>query len=484
MNLSNFWDASKIRTQHDQIKNIFFYRVCGMGMGTCAKIVKEAGYSVEGADYEFFPPMSTYLKETGITCVPMERVDQAYLAQFDLIVVGNSIKGGGPDALLIEGSGTPFTSFPCLLGELVLAQRRVVGIAGTHGKTTTSYYLVQMLESLGLKPGYLIGGVLDDRASSMLGNKDDVFVIESDEYDSAYFQKFSKFRQYNIKDLILTSLEFDHADIFDSVEDIEEQFYPILGQVQKIVGNHAYPSVQKVMKKASELEHNLALFPFGEKDSSGPQFMNWDGENCEFRVFFRQQWEVFKTNINGEQNLLNITACIKYFEGEAQFSVEQVKQAVSQLRNVKRRQEIRGKYQNAIVVDDFAHHPTSMELTIDCVGQKFPDRKMIVVVEPVTSTARSNAFQESFPSVFHKADQVLIANPGIDTNAKQFENLDYNRLAIDIDRSGIPAEVFQDLDPLLEKIKSLTVEKSVLLVCSNRTVLGLWKSDFVNQLNL
>ena len=219
MNLTNKLDYSDLKKIQKDIKRVFFYRVCGTGMGAAACLLKEKGYEVEGGDTNFYPPMSTYLESTGIPLHKLEKIDQEFLKSFDLIVVGNVVPNGSPDARLIEELGVNFSSFPTAIGALVLSDVNVIGIAGTHGKTTTTYFATQIFENLKADPGYLIGGVMVGRPSSKLGNGK-YFFIESDEYDSAYFEKISKFRSYAIDNLILTSLEYDHADIFASVEAI------------------------------------------------------------------------------------------------------------------------------------------------------------------------------------------------------------------------------------------------------------------------
>ena len=231
MNLANRLDYSALKKLQKDIKRVFFYRVCGTGMGAAACLLKEKGFAVEGGDTNFYPPMSTYLESTGIPLHKLDNINQEFLKTFDLIVVGNVIPNGGPDAKLIEESGVKFASFPTSIGALVLSEVNVIGIAGTHGKTTTTYLATQMFENMNANPGYLIGGVMEGRPSSRLGSGK-YFFIESDEYDSAYFEKISKFRSYSLDNMILTSLEYDHADIFGSVEEIKDQFRAAIPHIE------------------------------------------------------------------------------------------------------------------------------------------------------------------------------------------------------------------------------------------------------------
>jgi UDP-N-acetylmuramate: L-alanyl-gamma-D-glutamyl-meso-diaminopimelate ligase len=189
MNLENLLvDNELIEYLEKKVKKIFFYRICGTGMGAAACLLQEAGYEISGADLSFSPPMSTYLESTGIECLALDEMTDEKLNDYDLIIVGNSVPRHSDYAKQIERCGVKFTSFPEIIGKAILKNKKVIGVAGTHGKTTTTYFMTQMLEKLNQKPGYLIGGILDDAPPSRLGEK--YFVIESDEYDSAYFKKF------------------------------------------------------------------------------------------------------------------------------------------------------------------------------------------------------------------------------------------------------------------------------------------------------
>jgi UDP-N-acetylmuramate: L-alanyl-gamma-D-glutamyl-meso-diaminopimelate ligase len=470
------WNQEQISLHKNKIKKVFFYRISGMGMGTCATLFKEAGYDVAGCDLAFYPPMGDYLKKVGITCFTMNEVSDSLLKNYDLIVVGNSVSKDTPDARLIESCGIPYSSFPCVLGELILKERVVVGIAGTHGKTTTTYYLAQMLAHMGEDPGYLVGGVLTDREAAALG-KSKYFVIESDEYDSSYFHKFSKFRLYNIKELILTALEYDHADIFKDMRDIEIQFEFILKNLKGFVYNSDYTSAQFLAKQFAALS-STAPIRYGLKDPAGPLDIHTQEGKTTFKLEVAGKLEEFETNIIGAQNILNMSGCILFCLKEG-FHLAQVKKAVKNLLNVKRRQELRGTYKKAIVVEDFAHHPTAIELTLDAIKKTYKNLPIHVVFEAVTSTARSDAFQQAFVDSFAGTASVIVANPQLPTNASQFGNLNYGLLAQDLSERGIYAKEVKDLASLRMEIDKLAEKEGIVLILGNRTILGLWESDFV-----
>jgi UDP-N-acetylmuramate: L-alanyl-gamma-D-glutamyl-meso-diaminopimelate ligase len=331
-------------------------------MGAAACLLQEAGYEISGADLSFSPPMSTYLESTGIECLALDEMTDEKLNDYDLIIVGNSVPRHSDYAKQIERCGVKFTSFPEIIGKAILKNKKVIGVAGTHGKTTTTYFMTQMLEKLNQKPGYLIGGILDDAPPSRLGEK--YFVIESDEYDSAYFQKISKFRLYEINQLLLTSLEFDHADIFDTVEDIEAEFEEAFkGGIVSVTADATYPSIQKLAKKYAS--KNWQLY----NDGKSPTIIEESSTKTIFSVQLGDETSTFETNVIGFHNILNITACIKLLYQEG-FRTADLSQAVSTLGLVKRRQEYRGLYKDAVVIDDFAHHPRAISLTIDAIRQK------------------------------------------------------------------------------------------------------------------
>ncbi|MDH4467599.1 MAG: Mur ligase family protein [Bacteriovoracaceae bacterium] len=479
MNLQNFWNNESLAKHKSEVKKIFFYRISGMGMGTTATLFKDQGYQVAGCDMQFYPPMGDYLKKRAIPCFTMEQTNEELLKQYDLIVVGNSVGKGSKDATLIENCGVPFTSFPALLGEYILKEREVVGIAGTHGKTTTTYYMIQVLSGLGLDVGYLVGGVLDDREASKLGSHK-YFIIEADEYDSSYFQKFSKLRLYQIKHLVLSALEYDHADIFPTLKDITNQFLPVAAGLKSFLGNHDYPEAKVVADEFQKFSKSKPAY-YGLEYEGGPYEIEQSEKGSTFKLRIDGKEESFQTNIVGKQNILNLTACILFCVQE-KLPLLKVKEILKNMKNVKRRQEFKGHYGELIVIDDFAHHPTAIKLTLDSVKKLYPNKPVHIIFEAITSTARSDAFQKEFAECFTGADSVLVANPQVPTNATQLKNLDYAKLSQDLNSFGHFSREYKKLEDLRSKIDEWKKTPGILLVLSNRTVLGLWESSFVQEL--
>ncbi len=480
MNLANKLDYSGLKKLQKDIKRVFFYRVCGTGMGAAACLLKEKGFDVEGGDTNYYPPMSTYLESTGIPLHKLDKVDQAFLSKFDLIVVGNVIPNGGADAKMIEESGVKFASFPTSIGALVLSEVNVIGIAGTHGKTTTTYLATQVFENLNALPGYLIGGVMEGRPSSKLGSGK-YFFIESDEYDSAYFEKISKFRSYSIDNLILTSLEFDHADIFASVEAIKDQFRAAIPHIdKKFIFCSDYVAANELFAEFSNGDKDRWI-KYGEKSEVGPKILESSPKGTTFQLRLNKEEYTFETNLIGRHNVANLSAVIIYALSEG-FTRDQIANAIKNLEMVKRRQEVRGIYKDALVIDDFAHHPRAVDLTLDGIITKYPGKKINVIMEPNSATARSAIFQTEFEDSLKRAASVIFTKPTRPTSVKDVGDLDIYKIVEGVKKSGRPGSVVGNLSELMVEIEKITGPENVILILSNGTCLGLWESDFVKNL--
>jgi UDP-N-acetylmuramate: L-alanyl-gamma-D-glutamyl-meso-diaminopimelate ligase len=480
MDLSHLISQEDLIKRRAQIKKVFFYRICGAGMGPAAVLVKQAGFDVHGADSAYYPPMSTFLETTGIPLFKLEEVTPEFLKQYDLIVVGNSVSGKADVARMIEKVGVPFTSFPSALGSLVLKDKNVVGIAGTHGKTTTTYFMTQLLEKLGQNPGYLVGGIIEGREPAKLGDK--YFVIESDEYDSAYFHKISKFRLYELKNMILTSLEYDHADIFASVEKIEDEFRDVIPNMKStLIFNQEYPSAMKLYKEYFGKKTDQKWFLYGAGSEAGPHDVKTFENGSEFTLTWKGEKVPFKSSVVGQHNVLNIASCVLFLLSEG-FKIPDVQKATLEIGMVKRRQEVRGKYKDMVVIDDFAHHPRAITVTLDAIRARFKDKKVITIFEPISATARSAIFQNEFRDSLADSDKVIIAKASIPTTALNGKDLDVDQLAKEISAKGKPTVCVTKLDELRTIIDQFADKDSVLLVLSNRTCLGLWESSFVQEL--
>src|SRR5947208_2846101 len=341
---------------------------CGTFMGGLAALAREAGHRVTGCDANVYPPMSDQLKALGIELIEGYDAGQLGLAP-DLFVVGNAITRGNPLMEAILDAGARYTSGPQWLAEQILAGRHVLAVAGTHGKTGTTSMLAWILEEAGLAPGFLVGGVpLNFGVSARLGSPESPFVIEADEYDTAFFDKRSKFVHYRPRTAILNNLEFDHADIFDDLTAIERQFHHLVRTVPgrgRIVVNAREEALQRVLAMGcwSELQR------FGAKKEE-PGALRARGEPHAFDVLrgslkiARVEWQLL-----GEHNQLNALAAIGAAE-HAGVAPEAAGKALAAFRNVRRRLELRGVAAGVSVYDDFAHHPTAMRTTLEGLRKK------------------------------------------------------------------------------------------------------------------
>lgn len=477
MNLKNYLSIDKLNKNN--FKKIFFYRICGTGMGAAACLLKEAGFQVEGADSMFYPPMSTYLERSGINYYKLSEIDiQSKLKEYDLIVVGNVVAGSSTEARQIEDSAVPFCSFPAAIGAFVLKDKTVIGLSGTHGKTTTTYLGAQVFEALGEDCGYFIGGVMDDRPPSKLG-KSKYFFIESDEYDSAYFEKYSKFQSYCINKLVITSLEYDHADIFSSIEDIKNEFRNVIPKVDSVIGCLGWSEIENLKKEFNKLSTEISWIGYGPGNT---KIIEESEMGVKFELTSMNETHIFKTNVIGLHNIYNLSAIIEVALSFG-FSPLSIQNSLSNLQMVKRRQEFKGKFQGAICIDDFAHHPTAVIETIKAIKVKYPNKKINVFLEPGSATARSDIFQKEFLSSLLGASMCTIIKPSRPTTAKNHGDLNVELIKVELCNKGIDTIVVTDLDSLLLRLKGHSNEHVVNLVMSNGACLGLWSSDFAKNLS-
>lgn len=461
MNLQNVKNLKDL--QEKKYKKIFFYRICGTGMGAAACLLKEAGYEVHGIDSMFYPPMSDYLEAMKVSYEKTENFDFKRVSEYDLIVVGNTLSRNHEHARILEESGVDLTSFPEALGALILKNKsKVIGISGTHGKTTTTYLMVQLLRNLGVDTGYLIGGVLEDGPSQSLGGSD-YFVIEADEYDSAYFQKTSKFRHYCLNTQIVTSLEFDHADIFETLQDIEKEFIAVYPTLDQVIAFDEYESIKKL---------------YGDKSNALFYSNNTD------QLTYKESTYHIETNLDAFHNRLNLKACLLYLLSEG-FKWQDLSKACLDLKLVKRRQEFKGAKGMVSLFDDFAHHPRAVSLTINALKSKFSNRNVLAVFDPISATARSRVFESEFIDALANADEVVLLDNKIETTVSFSQNIDLKNMSEQIEKlKKIPSKILDSseaLESLIESKVQNSKQEWVVLIMSNRTALGFWQSKYIES---
>ena len=391
--------------------------ICGTFMGGLAALAREAGHRVTGCDANVYPPMSDQLAALGIELIEGYDAGQLSLAP-DLFVVGNAIVRGNPLLEAVLDANVPYTSGPQWLAENVLARRHVLAVAGTHGKTGTTSMLAWILEQAGLAPGFLVGGVpLNFKVSARLGGAAAPFVIEADEYDTAFFDKRSKFVHYRPRTAILNNLEFDHADIFASLADIERQFHHLVRTVPgqgRIVVNARDDALQRVLGMGcwSDVQR------FGGRKEA-PGMLRARGEPHAFDVLrgglkiARVEWSLL-----GEHNQLNALAAIGAAE-HVGVNPETSARALAEFRNVRRRLELRGVVGGVSVYDDFAHHPTAMRTTIDGLRRKVGAARILALFEARSNTMKLGSVKAQLPWALEEADLAFCHSGDLSWNAAQ-----------------------------------------------------------------
>lgn len=435
--------------------HIHILGICGTFMGGLALLAKQAGHDVSGSDVNVYPPMSTQLEAVGIQLVQGYGPDQFDPAP-DMVVIGNALSRGNPAVEHVLSSGLAYTSGPQWLAEHFLNNRWVLAVAGTHGKTTSSSLLAWILEDAGLSPGFLIGGVpVNFGVSARVGEKP-FFVIEADEYDTAFFDKRSKFVHYRPRTLILNNLEFDHADIFADLDAIKRQFHHLIRTVPGnglIVHNRDDSALDEVLEMGcwSQMES------FSLKGSSIWRLGESDPGSAEFSVMLDGE-DIGKTRLSlpGVHNQLNALAAIAAAR-HAGVPVKVSLDALKRFQGVKRRMELRGEAGGIKVYDDFAHHPTAIRLTIQALREKLGDERILVVLEPRSNTMRMGIHQQELAAALSDADCVFLYQPdgvewSIEKIVEQMEGL---------------VKWSADIDQLVQLISETASKGDHILVMSN-----------------
>lgn len=378
-------------------------------MGGIALLAKQAGHTVSGSDTNVYPPMSTQLEAQGITL--MEGYDERHLQpEPDIVVIGNALSRGNPAVEYVLERGLPYVSGPQWLAEHFLQDRWVLAVAGTHGKTTTSSLLVWILEDAGLNPGFLIGGVPGNFGISARAGDAPFFVIEADEYDTAFFDKRSKFVHYHPRTLIMNNLEFDHADIFNDIRDIQRQFHHLVRTVPGnglIVRNAAEQTLDDVIDMGCWTPQET----FSINSEQGWSLQRDTGRHDAFDVLLDGRVTGSTLlSLPGVHNQLNAIAAIAAAR-HAGVPVHVSLDALTRFKGVKRRMELRGEVKGVKVYDDFAHHPTAIALTLEGLRKAVGDERIIAILEPRSNTMRMGVHRAQIPASLEQADRVILYQP-------------------------------------------------------------------------
>ena len=440
-------------------------------MASLAGMLQARGHHVTGSDLNVYPPMSTMLQELGIA------VSHGYKREHltptpDCVIVGNAIPRGNPEVEETLRRKLLYRSQAEVVKEEFIRGRHSLAVAGTHGKTTTTSIAAWVMDQGGLDPSFLIGGVAQNFASSFRVTNSDYFIVEADEYDTAYFDKGPKFMHYLPELAIVNNIEFDHADIYadlDAVRLAFRRFMNLVPENGRLIAGWDSPNVRKVVESFGERLFTQ-VETFGTDRNAKWQVRNADfsGRLSRFEVFCEnQRWGEFQTPLLGEFNLLNCLAVIVAADAWG-VSKDKIQGALATFQNVKRRAEVRGEERGVTVIDDFAHHPTAVRETLRALRARYGDRRLIAVFEPRSWSSRLAVFQEDYARAFAAADYVVIA--AVFDSQKVTEKgraLDTNELIDAISQQGKPAFALPGADEIVAHILPQLRSGDVVAIMSN-----------------
>ncbi len=448
------------------ITTIHIMGICGTGMAALAGMLKQSGYTVTGSDSHVYPPMSDFLKQIGI--IPFDSYSKDNLTyKPDLIIVGNVITSNNPEAVALATSTIPYLSFPQALASFFITPRTSIVVAGTHGKTTTCSILASALYHANLDPSFMIGGIVSEFQSNNRIGEGDYFIAEGDEYDTAFFDKESKFLHYQPKIAIITSVEFDHADIFTDLEHIKASFRKFVS----LLPSNGLIIAHLDDKNVAEVVENAQCHVEGY----GMNSINyWHLEDC--KTFGNGSTFTFKTEgsksqtlhipLSGKHNCLNslaVTAVMNHIN----ITLPEIGRCLDKFGGVKRRQEVRGIKNGVTVIDDFAHHPTAVYETLKGLKDKYAKNRIIAVFEPRTNSSRRSFFQQRYIESFEAADVILIREPLPLNNVALEDHFSSAKLAEDLQAINRDAKSFGTTDDILDHLLTVVHRGDVVAILSN-----------------
>ena len=446
------------------IKNIYLIAICGTGMASLAGLLKKAGHNVTGSDANIYPPMSTLLNDAGIKIFPGYKKENIS-NDIDLIIVGNAVSKTNEEVQAVLDAGISYTSFPAALSQFFLEGRKSLVVTGTHGKTTTTSLLSWVLESAQRKPGFMVGGWLKNFDTNHQVPMGDYFVTEGDEYDSAFFDKGPKFLHYRPDASILTSLEFDHADIFSDLYHIKQVFRDYIKLVKDIIlVKSDDENIRDVLPSAS---CRVESYGFDEKADWRIEDYRFEKGCGHFSLSFKNKKQAdFQLAMIGRHNVEN-AAAVAALCFSLGLTADEINIGFQSFKGIKRRQEIVGEKNGITIIDDFAHHPTAIDLTIDAVKEAYPGQRVWAVFEPRSATSRRKVFEDSFPKSFLKADRVIFAGLFAPEKIKDEERLDVQAVIASIQNMGGVADHIPQVDDIVDFITTNAKPEHVILVMSS-----------------
>ena len=443
------------------VRTVHFIGICGTAMASAAAALQERGIHVTGSDQNVYPPMSTFLAERRIE-VMAPFAESNLSSRPDLVVIGNAISRGNPECEAVLERKLRYCSLPELLKEFFIRGKRSLVVSGTHGKTTTASLLAWVFEHNGFNPSFLIGGIPANLGQGARFTDREWFIIEGDEYDTAFFDKRSKFLHYLPEVAIINNLEFDHADIFENLGAIQKSFSQFIRLIPRnglLLANGDEPNLHGLL----DVKHcPVRRFGMGEGNDVRVERLELSESGSRFNLGD----STFTIPLVGELNVRNalaVAACARH----CGVTDAQIQSAFDTFRGIKRRMEVRGEVAGVTVVDDFGHHPTAIAETVKALRVKFPGRRLWAVFEPRSNTTRRNVFQDEMVDALALADCVVVAQVARLDQIKAEERLDPEKLMIDLRATGKPAAYLSDVDAIVTHVAKERRAGDVICVFSN-----------------
>ena len=457
-----------------QTKHIHLIGICGTAMASLAGLLQTRGHRVTGSDTAAYPPMSDFLLSLGI------RVAQPFSSanlepRPDLVVVGNVVSRGNVEVEHVLDHRIPFCSLPQILHDEFLRDREVLAVAGTHGKTTNTSMLAWIFHCAKRNPSFLIGGIAENFGSSFAVGLGKYFIIEGDEYDTAFFDKGPKFLHYFPDGVILTSVEFDHADIYEDLRSVEIAFQRLVNLVPsrgKIIAHDTGESVERCLAKAF-----CPVERYGFKESSlwriadlqmTPSATRWKVLRAG------QDWANFEFSLAGEYNVMNATAAAA-MAANSGITVPEIAAALKAFKSVKRRLEVKAEVNGITIVDDFAHHPTAIAGTVAALRGRYPSGRLWVILEPRSNTLRRRVLQDALAQSLCGADEIVVAQVFKMDAIPEAERLDVNAMAAQIAQAGRHVRILEDADRIVDVVAPETRPGDVIAILSNGGFGGIYE---------
>ena len=442
-------------------EHFHFIGICGTAMGSVAAALQNRGYTITGSDQNVYPPMSDFLIKNNIN-VSVGHDEKNIPDKVDLVVIGNAMSRGNVEVESVLNRKIPYTSLPELIKRYFLQGKRNIVITGTHGKTTTSSIIAHLLNDNGLNPNLMIGGIPLDIGEGGRFTESEFFVIEGDEYDTAFFDKRSKFVHYMPEIVVVNNIEFDHADIFNNIEEIKLSFKRMLN----IVPENGIVFVNGDDNNAVEVTENCRapVIKVGANDNCDFKIENLNLES--FNSSFSIKDNSYQLPMDGEFNVRNAAMAIAVSDF-LNIDQQNIIESVSKFSGIARRQELRGEEKNVKVIDDFGHHPTAIAATIGALKQRYPDSKIWAIFEPRSNTSRRNLLQSELEDSLSQADGVIISEVPNPEKVPDGELLDVESVIENLSSRGKEAFIGLSSDDIVNKLIPLTSSGDTIVVLSN-----------------